>query len=323
MGYINFPAAYGILLGRIATTPTAADQELANQCQDEARVDSVKRNVEPIAPPLDLSMLTLPEHRPSDKASIPQAVLRLTAALASYNQSPVLQDRPWIADLLTRSGIKNKVFTCPNNVDLSGGPKYAETQGRAALNADKIDLGNNWSLNFPSCQGTFGSHYAARYYIAKRGYLALTTEQAIYPSLKGHLQIGANEAILLRFSRKPALIPSGFWSLTAYNRAQYLISNEQNRYCIGDRDNMTFVDGTPLGDGSKDGEFCILLQPADVTPPAKWRCNWLPLPAGGGEFSITVRWYGAKKEMYMALTNEFVPKFEWTKAITDSRESKL
>lgn len=323
MGYINFPAAYGILLGRIATTPTAADQKLANQFQDQVEVDSVKRNDEPIAPPLDLSMLTLPEHRPSDKASIPQAVLRLTAALADYNQSPVLQDRPWIADLLTRSGIKNKVFTCPPNVDLSGGPKYAETQARAALNADKIDLGNNWSLNFPGCQGAFGPHYAARYYIAKRGYLALTTDQALYPSLKGHLQIGADEAILLRFPRKPALIPSGFWSVTAYNRAQYLIPNEQNRYCIGDRDDMTFVDGTPLSEESKDGEFCILLQPADVTPPPSWRCNWLPLPAGGGDFSITVRWYGARKEMYTALTNAFVPKFEWTKAITQSQKSKL
>lgn len=86
---------------------------------------------------------------------------------------------------------------------------------------------------------------------------------------------------------------------------------------------MAFLDGAPLATPDRDGEFCVLLQPADVRPPPRWRRNWLPLPAGGGEFSITMRWYGAKGEMYRELTNEYVPELEWVGAITEESMAKL
>lgn len=104
-GYINFPTAYGICLARIATTPTIRDQGMTNQFQDQIQVSPIKWPGRHVAPPLDLSMFSLPEHRPSGKASVVPAVLRLTAALAPCNMSPILQDRPWISDILKASGI--------------------------------------------------------------------------------------------------------------------------------------------------------------------------------------------------------------------------
>lgn len=116
-----------------------------------------------------------------------------------------------------------------------------------------MDHGNGWRSSYPDCLGNFKSCYAARYSIAKRGYLALTNDQAWYPT--------------------------------------------------------------------KDGEFCILLQPADITPPAEWMNNWLLAPSGGGKFSITLRWYGATKEM-MTKSYEY-PKIEYINAMTASRRPML
>ena len=212
----------------------------------------------------------------------------------------------------------------PPETDLFKVSNFAESQALAALKTPggRLDHGNGWGSSYPQCLGNFGSNYAARYSIARRGYLALTIDQAVYPSLSAALVLGPNEAILLRFSRRPALVPSGFWSLTAYNAEQYLVPNRLNRYSLGDRDKMVFVDGTPLDVQSKDGEFQILLQPADLTPPTKWMSNWLPVPSGGGKFSITLRWYGVKDAMMTRGEYEY-PKIEYVAAITEPRKSML
>lgn len=201
--------------------------------------------------------------------------------------------------------------------------KFAETQSRGLLASPggRLDHGNGWSSSYPDCMGLFHSNYAARYYIAKFGYLGLTKEQAIYPSLSGPLRIEANQAILVEFSRRPVLVDSGFWSLTAYDADQYLVPNDLRRYCLGDRDKLTFPDQTPLSDQGKDGEFYILLQAADNAPPAKWRGNWLPTPAGGGKMSVTMRWYGAMEEMLCG-TYKY-PKLIHIDAITESNHPKL
>ena len=241
-------------------------------------------------------------------------------ALATYNQSPILEDRPWIADLLAK-GLREHRVSERNT--LSHIHEYAEKQAAtyAKSPGGRREYGNGWSELYPECKGSFGPHYEARYLIARNGYLALTSDEAIYPSLRHALVLGPNEAILLRFSRRPALIHSGFWSLTAYNSQHYLIPNRLNRYCLGDRDNMTFPDGTPLSDPSKDGEFHILLQAAELTPPSKWVNNWLPAPAGGGKLSITLRWYGPKEEM--TTPSYEYPRIEYIKAMAESASSRL
>lgn len=252
--------------------------------------------------------------------STAQAVLRLTAAIAHFNPPVVTEDRAWVSEALFQSGI----YRDPSlQVDAAAHHRFAEGQAHSALRSanGRLDHRNGWSSSFPDCLGLFHSNYSARYYIAKRGYLALTKDQAVYPSLSGTLFIEPNAAILIRFSRRPVLGKGGFWSLTAYTADQYLVPNEMQRYCLGDRDNMTFADQTPLSDKTKDGHFYILLQAADTPPPAIWRSNWLPAPAGGGKMSVTLRWYGATPEM-MTGAYEY-PKIEHIKAVTDDCQAKL
>lgn len=50
---------------------------------------------------------------------------------------------------------------------------------------------------------------------------------------------------------------------------------------------LTYPDGEPVyGNSSnpkRDGVFQVLVQPANVKPPANWTSNWLPAPSGGGK----------------------------------------
>ncbi|KAK2732330.1 hypothetical protein FQN57_002946 [Myotisia sp. PD_48] len=319
-GYANMPTPYGIFLLRFATNQSASDQAVVNKYQGQVRIKCIQRAAS-IAPPFQLSIFTEPGHRPSKTVSKAEAVLRLTAKLSPYNLSPVLGDRQWIAAALKESGIENGNFICPEGVDMSCVNRVAQIQAEALIQTDTLSHGNGWISRYPEYLGDYGSHYAARYYIACGGYLAITKDQAAYPSLPSIVELGSDEAILIRFSRRPVLVETGFWSLTAYNKEQNLVPNDLHRYCLGDRDNLTFPDGTPLSDKSKDGEFYILLQPADVKPPQKWMNNWLPFSAGGGKGSITLRWYGAKDEM-MSKAYEY-PRIERIKAITETANSML
>ncbi|OJD11897.1 hypothetical protein AJ78_07427 [Emergomyces pasteurianus Ep9510] len=319
-GYANMPTPYGISISRFATDQSASDQAMVNEYQSQVGLKCIPR-AESIAPPFQLSIFTEPQHGASKTVSRVEAVLRLTAKLSPYNLSPVLGDRQWIAAALKESGIENGNFVCPEGVDMSCVYGAAQSQVQALIDTDSLSHGNGWASPYPEYLGNYGSHYVARFSTARRGYLAITKEQAIYPSLPRVLELGPDEAILIRFSRRPVLVKTGFWSLTAYDEEQYLVPNDLNRYCLGDRDNLTFPDGTPLSDKSKDGEFCILLQAADLKPPQKWINNWLPSPAGGGKASITLRWYGAKDEM-MTQAYEY-PRMEYIKAVTETANSRL
>ncbi|CAI7574680.1 unnamed protein product [Penicillium manginii] len=321
-GYASLPTPYGMSIARFATDQSISDQSLVNKYQNQIRLVCIPRT-KSVAPPFQLSIFTAPENSASEEVSVADAVMRLTAKLAPHNLSPILEDRKWISLALKRSGMENGVFNCFNGADISHVCDTAEKKAQALLDAagGSLNHGNGWSSAYPEYLGNFGSHYAARYSIAKRGYLALTSDQAIYPSLSRALKLKPDEAVLLRFSRKPVLVKTGFWSLTAYDAEQYLVPNGINRYCLGDRDNMTFPDGTSLSEKGKDGEFFILMQPADIEPPNKWRNNWLPSPAGGGKMSITLRWYGAKKEM-MTKAYEY-PRLEFMKAIPGPTKSML
>lgn len=316
------PTPYGISISRFATNQSISDQTLVNKYQDQVRLECIPRSGS-IAPPFDLSIFKDPKNNCFGKTSAAEAVMRLTAKLAPHNLSPVIEDRNWISLALMKSGIDGDTFHCSREDDLSLVYDHAENEAKASLEMPNgsLDHGNGWSSAYPEYLGNFGSHYAARYSIAKRGYLALTGDQAIYPSLSRALRLEPDGAVLLRFSRRPVLVETGFWSLTVYNAEQYLVPNSMKRYCLGDRDNMKFMDGTPLSNLGKDGEFCILLQPSDCMPPKEWVDNWLPSPASGGKMSITLRWYGAKEEM-MTKAYEY-PRLEFIKAITESAKSML
>jgi len=98
---------------------------------------------------------------------------------------------------------------------------------------------------------------------------------------------------------------AGFWSFTVYAADNYLVPNAGNVYALGDRSGITYPGGgrvyplsatnmsTTMSNGSGQASFQILIQAADVLPPANWTSNWLPSPSGGGGVVPLLRWYGA------------------------------
>jgi hypothetical protein len=53
---------------------------------------------------------------------------------------------------------------------------------------------------------------------------------------------------------------------------------------------LTYADGTAVyADESSGDAFSVLIQPADRAPSANWTDNWLPAPAGGGEFTVNFK----------------------------------
>jgi hypothetical protein len=70
----------------------------------------------------------------------------------------------------------------------------------------------------------------------------------------------------------------GFWSITLYNAAEFLVANPIDRYSIGDE-----TPGLALG---ADGSLTIV---ASASRPGETDVNWLPAPSGA--FSLVLRVY--------------------------------
>lgn len=154
-------------------------------------------------------------------------------------------------------------------------------------------LNGNWAQFPPNFDGDFHTQYATRALAAFDLYLLLDQFEAIYPqyisSGIADFSLKANESYIFTFSSGKPLV-NGFWSLTAYNTSGFLIPNENNIFALGDRSDLTYPDGQFVyRNTERNDPFSILIQPADLTPPLNWTSNWLPAPAGGGNFSITCK----------------------------------
>lgn len=71
-------------------------------------------------------------------------------------------------------------------------------------------------------------------------------ETAGYNGLSGStFNLGSGEALIYDFVDDHAPLNStGFWSLIIYDAEGFLIDNSQDTYRLGDRDNLTYSDGT-------------------------------------------------------------------------------
>jgi hypothetical protein len=286
-GVINMSTPYGQSIVRIVTDNSTSDLEVVHALQDQLSVRPVPRLSEPVAPAFNISMFSNPYYRATDSTPLPEAVLRLTAALAPLNP-PSTPDAACVASALALAGCSNGTWTQPAGTNLTAAVASANASASALLAdpASTDEVGNGWSLIAPDLIGTYGTNYVARYFVTDWGYLALSTDAALYPSTftSAPTTLGADQALLIRFSGRPVLASTGFWSLTVYGSDGFFVPNTLGRYALGDRSNITFPDGTLVyGENEeRDGEFEILVQPEDVAPPANWTGNWLPMTKGGG-----------------------------------------
>ena len=301
---IRSPTPYGLLLVRVLTTGSEADMSKVQEMQAQVAVHGLSSARSVKIPALDIG--TLQHHVSDESSSQAEAVLHLLATFSPYNQSEVISDRPWIADMLEHAGIRNGSFQLPDGTSLPLAVRQAESSSYAlrGLGGFTESLGHGWSKAADHILGDYGSYYNARHVTSIRGYLALTSDQSFYPvytagqtSYTTELEQG--EAFSIVFSSKPKLKPTGFWSLTMYDGNGFLVPNKLDRYAVGDRSSLEYRNGDKIDFSSheRDGSFEILLQAADVEPPDDRRRNWLPAPAGGGKMSFSLRFYGAEECM--------------------------
>lgn len=141
---------------------------------------------------------------------------------------------------------------------------------------------NGWGVSRKGV-GVFGTAYDVRAFVAAFGLGALPPEEAVYPAAfidgEGKPLNGRNR-YRIHFDAGKTPPVDAFWSLTLYDETQFLVDNPIHRYTIGDRDELKY---------NPDGSLDIFIQ---HDRPAQGESNWLP--AGEGDFSLTMRLYMPK-----------------------------
>ena len=299
-GIINVPTIYSIVLPRILLKNHGADVQAVNKIQAGIKVEEVLRAGCTIAPKLTEELLNgsslkpMAEKEPSDLTETQiNTLLEVTARIFRYNKPLSTSEASSVDKILKAAGLSNGHYAPPASLNYS---MASLLMGEALIATEKllVPWKNEWAQFEPAASGSFHTHYAARAQTALTGYLQLVESEALYPGYIGSgiqgLSLGPDEAYIFTFpSGKPQV--QGFWSLTAYNSSSYLIPNTLDRYSLGDRSNLTYPDGQLIyGNSECNDPFSLLVQPAHVKPNSNWTSNWLPAPAGGGNFTVNREW---------------------------------
>ncbi|KAJ7772274.1 hypothetical protein B0H16DRAFT_1451349 [Mycena metata] len=219
-------------------------------------------------------------------------LMRLTARLAAFNPPEVATDTAWVQLTLRLAGIHNGYYSTPAGVNVSLALSAASTQIAAVKRNDFEDLGHGWASLPPHLSADFHSNYDVRAFVALKGYMEVTSDDALYPtySIDGHLY--SNQSYLVQFFGKPQVY--GFWSLTMYDGPGYLVPNDGSVYSLNNRDDITYPDGTLVRSTPADSSasFYMLLQSTSYPIAPRWKSNWLPTPADDAQFKFIFRLYG-------------------------------
>ncbi|KAJ7141956.1 hypothetical protein C8R43DRAFT_1071568 [Mycena crocata] len=288
MGTVHMPTAYGAVLLRIEVD-NATDVEYVVSSIQPGFTLAPRTSGYPLAPPLTQSLLN-----DGLSTDVPLYVMQLTARLAPFNPPEVASDVRPVAAILRLAGAGRGSYTQPEGVDLP----LAYTTAQAAVAHVKttgfISYGHGWAAIKPSLAGDFKGLYAVRAFVGEHGYMELTANEALYPIYEVNQTHFSNQSYIVGFNGKPPV--DGFWSLTIYDAAGYLVPNSLNRYSLNNRDNITYPDGGSILATPPDSAqaFYLLLQSTDYPPSSEWESNWLPTPADGKAFNFLLRFYGPK-----------------------------
>ncbi|KAF2723539.1 hypothetical protein K431DRAFT_282981 [Polychaeton citri CBS 116435] len=322
-GTIYSPATYGSLFIRWLVNATNLESIYAYQNATEIR------NATKLTPTTNLPYLSslLPINNSS---TVAEKALDLLAKFAAVDGPETVSDTQSVNGNLTLAGVSDGIYTPVKNASIAQANQTALLQAEDAFENAQTELGNGWSMVNLDDTGDFGTKYSLRTAVASSLYIMVKAPYAIYPewtngsssgatSGSDSIVIGANESYIYTFSAKPPIRSLGFWSVTAYHK-DYLVPNDLGVYTLGDRSNITYPNGQLVygtNASVSSGEFQILIQPADLPPPANWTNNWLPAPSGGGSMSAALRFYGGEDDL---LTGAYIyPKVTKQAAIIGSR----
>ena len=139
--------------------------------------------------------------------------------------------------------------------------------------------------------GAYGTEYQMRAIVAKFGLAAQVPTQAVYfhasraRSGTTTTPLVGTRSYDIRLSARelPPYGSDGFWSITMYNAAGFLVANAIDRYSIGDH-----TAGLVRG---HDGSITVVMS---ATRPTDKDVTWLPAP--NGAFSLTLRVYDPTRQ---------------------------
>lgn len=206
----------------------------------------------------------------------------LNAGLAN-NPPPANPDQTALLESFKAIGIGTGAD--PSKLPTPAEAKLAIATGQKLIQAELFSGQtnvNNWTVNYNV--GNYGSNYLLRAAVAQFGIAAHVPEEALYfiaqRDVLGNPLTGA-KAYQISFAADnlPPVNPDGFWSLTLYNSAGFLVDNVINRYSLGSNTPLQF---------NADGSLDLYL--GDTAPTsAKQLANWLPTPKGN--FNLALRTY--------------------------------
>jgi hypothetical protein len=162
---------------------------------------------------------------------------------------------------------------------VSDAPEEGQRRLMAELPALAV-VTNGWQMNTSSI-GLYGAFYSKRAVVSMLGLGANPPEDAVYPLLMADAdgdKVDGSHDYVLHFAKSELPPVSAFWSITMYDDHGFPVSNELNRFALGDRD--------PL-DYNADGSLDLYIQHAN--PGSDRQSNWLPAP--NGPSGITMRLY--------------------------------
>jgi hypothetical protein len=339
-GFINSPSVYGTILMRLVLNSTNID--LLHTYQNATTSENTTSTTA-VEAPYYLDIIQGLQTKVNESQAAPsttETILGLLGIFAPLAAPISATAFTFVEAMLSSAGVGNGTYTPPAGVDLAAANATAlDTMANCLYpEGEMTKFANDWAMiAVDNISPDFGTHYAIRAVVAESGYIITRSPNTIYPvwtnvsagELTGYNGLGGSvvnlaegEALLYDFvGGQPPLQTPGFWSMTMYNAEGFLVDNEEGVYRLGDRDNLTYSDGTPIYAPPRSSTpdprpFQILVQPADVVPPANWTSNWLPSPTDGSDFTAWLRFYGTKTELVQG--NWTFPTVTKIKAITDS-----
>jgi len=264
-----------------------------NAIQDQLKVTPLSAWGRPYMPPDNV-----PVDPAVDTTSTPFDQVRLMDAATFFNRlAHVMKDNPPYAtdssmqEKLRKLGVEPGKDFDASRVDpnvLKGLNRVpAQIWNTLASAPYQMKGVNGWLL--PLNLGRYGNDYNTRAFIAYVGLGALTSDDAIYPSVfvdaDGNPLLGTHK-YTMHFP-KGEILPSkaGVWSISQY-RENFYVHNPIERYSI--------LPSMPIK-YNEDGSLDIYLQAQ--SPGADKESNWLPLPLSG-PVNLTIRVYQPKPEMF-------------------------
>ncbi|KAJ7270327.1 hypothetical protein C8J57DRAFT_1605284 [Mycena rebaudengoi] len=276
-GTIYMPTVYGAALLRIQVNSPADTTHVVNCIQPNFTVVGVRRRFDPIGPRLSRDLLNSGF---GDGAGLPLHTLELTARIAPFNPPEVERDVSKVTAILKTAGLEWGSYSQPPGVDLAVAFSLAKDEVQKVQTRDFENFGNGWTILSAKFSGDFLYRYAARAFVAAKGYMQLRPTQALYPVYNITETLLSSQTYRVQFFGKPAV--DGFWSLTMYDQHGYLVPNELNRFSLNNRDNMTstYPNGGLVRDTALDSkaQFYMLLQSTLYSIAPEWESNWLPSP---------------------------------------------